>query len=140
MHIKLVRLIISTIVVVLIYGVHTIFASQSSLKIEIKMVNHSSLKTKIKNLAREIEKTAELYQTSNQRAYWEIEGKKSFTSLLRSEGYYSSTIDVELPSQDQDIIIFNIEPWQRYKLANINIQHSKGPRKTIGQPSCPPDI
>ena len=135
MHIKLVRLIISTIVVVLIYGVHTIFASQSSLKIEIKMVNHSSLKTKIKNLAREIEKTAELYQTSNQRAYWEIEGKKSFTSLLRSEGYYSSTIDVELPSQEQNIIIFHIEPWQRYKLANINIQHSKGGNSSVELPA-----
>lgn len=134
MYLKLARLIVSAFIIVLIYGVHTINASQSSLKIEIKMENHSSLKNKIKKLSQEIEKTAELYQTSNQRAYWEIEGKKSFLSLLRSEGYYSSTIDVELPNKDKNIIIFHIEPWQRYKLSNINIEHSKESNSSVTLP------
>lgn len=133
MH-KLARLIVTSVIIVLIYGIHTIFASQSSLKIEIKMVKHSSLKAKLKSLAQEIEKTAELYQTSNQRAYWEIEGKKSFSSLLRFQGYYSSTIDVELPNQNSNVIIFHIEPWQRYKLANINIRHSKESNSSVVLP------
>lgn len=133
MH-KLARLIVTSVIIVLIYGIHTIFASQSSLKIEIKMVKHSSLKAKLKSLAQEIEKTAELYQISNQRAYWEIEGKKSFSSLLRSQGYYSSTIDVELPNQNPNVIIFHIEPWQRYKLANINIRHSKESNSSVVLP------
>lgn len=135
MYTKLVRLIIFLVASVLIYGVHTIFASQSSLKIEIKIAEHAALESKLKSIAQEIEKTAELYQTSNQRAYWEIEGKKSFLSLLQSEGYYSSVIDVELPSQDRDVIIFYIEPWQRYKLANINIKHSKKSNASIVLPS-----
>ena len=140
MYTKLVKLIVPLIFIILIYASHTILASQSSLKIEVKVLelsgsetqlNYSDLKNKLNNLAREIENTAELYQTSNQRAYWKAEGEKSFSSLLRSEGYYSSEIDVELPSQKSNVIIFHIEPWQRYKLANINIRHAKGSNTSV---------
>ena len=145
MYNKLVKLIVPSVVVILIYGSHTIFASQSSLKIEIKILelsgseiqqnSYSDLKDKLNNLAREIENTAELYQTSNQRAYWQAEGEKSFLSLLSSEGYYSSAIDVELPSQKPNVIVFHIEPWQRYKLKNINIRHAKMSNMSVPLPN-----
>lgn len=143
MYNKLVKSVVALVFIILIYSSYTVSAPRSSLKIEIKLlersnletqINYSDLKNKLNNLAQEMENTAELYQTSNQLAYWKAEGEKSLSSLLRSEGYYSSTIDVELPSQKPNLIIFYIEPWQRYKVANINIRHAKGSNTSVALP------
>ena len=54
-----------------------------------------SVMKKLNELARNMEKTAKLYNTINQKAYWESEGKKSFLRYLHSEGYYDATIETE---------------------------------------------
>ncbi len=126
---------IFTIILVLIVGVCSVVVAQSPLKIEVKISGNSKLKTKLIVLAKELEEMAVLYQTSNQKAYWESEGRKSFLSMLQSEGYYSSTIAVEIPSNKSNTIIFEIEPWQRYKLSNINIKHSDDSNLNISLPN-----
>ena len=63
---------------------------QRELKIEIKIDKNSPIQKKLLELVKEMEQTAKIYKTTNQKAYWENEGKKSFYKLLRSEGYYAS--------------------------------------------------
>ena len=131
---KFIRLIMPSVIIVLMFSIHSIFASQLDLKVEIKVIKHSFLKAKLKSLSKEIEKTAKLYTTLNQKSYWEIKGKKNFLSLLRSEGYYSSSIDVESSNKAVNLIIFHITPWQRYKLTNIKIKHSESSNALISLP------
>ena len=61
---------------------------------------------KLNELARDMEKTAKLYNTINQKAYWESEGKKSFLRYLHSEGYYDATIEAEFPENENTIIFY----------------------------------
>jgi len=131
-----IRVVYVAIILGLIVSMYSAVASSGSpLKIVVKISANSQLKTKIKTLAEEIEQAAILYKTSNQKAYWEIEGKKSFAAMLRAEGYYSATIETEISDQKQNSIIFSIEPWQRYKLSEINMQHAKGSNLQVALPN-----
>jgi translocation and assembly module TamA len=135
MNIQFVRMLLSSIIFAVILGLSSVNAAQKSLKIEVKMSGYSELKKKVDELIKEIENAAKLYQTSNQKAYWETEGKKSFFALLRSEGYYSSIIDTEILNKESNTIIFHIEPWQRYKLSNISVKHSKDSKSNVVLPN-----
>ena len=76
---------------------------------------------KLNELARNMEKTAKLYNTINQKAYWESEGKKSFLRYLHSEGYYDATIETEFP-ETKNAIIFYVNGWERYKIKKIIVK------------------
>ena len=131
-----IRIVCIAIILGLIASIYSaIAASQPPLKIVVRVFENPDLKTTLTSLAKEIEETAALYQTSNQKAYWESEGKKSFAAMLRAEGYYSATIETEISEQKQNSIIFHIEPRQRYKLSEINIKHAKGSNLHVALPN-----
>ena len=111
-------------------------ASDKALTIEVKTAQDSPIKKELLVLAREMEKTAEIYQTTNQKAYWDNEGKKSFYKLLRSKGYYSGTIDVEITNNKTNSIIFHINSYQRYTIDNLVIKHVSSRNKNIIMPTA----
>jgi translocation and assembly module TamA len=135
MNILFFRVLLISIILVLIVVISSVFAVQKTLKIEANISGYPKLKKKFDELTKEIENTAELYQTTNQLAYWESEGKKSFNALLRSEGYYSSIIDTEILNAETSTIIFHIKPWQRYKLSSIIIKLSEDSQSKVLLPS-----
>jgi len=106
-------------------------AAQESLTIDIQTAEDLPIKKSLLELAKEIEETAKIYQTGNQIAYWENEAKKSFYKLLHSQGYYSSSIDVEINSKKANSIIFHINSWQRYTIDNVTIKHTPESNKDI---------
>ena len=110
---------------------HITLAGSKALTIEVKTEQDSPIKKELLALAKEMERIAEIYQTTNQKAYWENEGKKSFYKLLHSKGYYSSTIDVEITNNKTNSIIFHINNWQRYTIDNITIKHTNDSNKNI---------
>ena len=108
MSYKLSNILLVTIFVAIISFVTNAHSAQAPLKIQIDLSSKSddkNLQSKLNTLAKEIENAAKLYQTSNsnQKAYWELEGRKSILALLRSEGYYSPTIDPELSNKHSNI-------------------------------------
>ncbi len=112
----------------------TSFARKESLTIKIETDKKSPILKQLNELAKEMEGTAKIYKTTNQKAYWENEGRKSFDKLLRSQGYYAATIDVEFSSDEQNTIIFYINSWQRYTLTKITISHGKDSNRKIIMP------
>lgn len=106
-------------------------AAQESLTIEVQTAEDLPIKKSLLELAKEMEETAKIYQTGNQIAYWENEAKKSFYKLLHSQGYYSSSIDVEINSKKANSIIFHINSWQRYTIDNVTIKHTPESNKDI---------
>lgn len=87
----------------------------------IKLDSKLWLKKYLDALAREMEQTAKIYKTTNQKSYWEGEGKKSLSKLMRSKGYYAHTIDVEISGGASNALIFNIIAGQRYKISALSI-------------------
>ncbi len=75
---------------------------------------------KLANLATNMEKTAKLYRTISQTAYWESEAKVSFLKLIESQGYYDGSIETEI-LDDENTIIFYVSGWERYKIKKIQI-------------------
>ena len=88
---------------------------------------------KLNELARNMEKTAKLYNTINQKAYWESEGKKSFLRYLHSEGYYDATIETEFP-ETKNAIIFYVNGWERYKIKKIIVKYAENSNHNIHVP------
>lgn len=126
---------IITIIAIFSSFVYIVIAAPKKLKIEVKVDKDLPIQKRLIELAKEMEKTAKIYQTTNQRAYWEHEGKKSFNKLLRSEGYYANTISVEIPSNQSNSIIFHISPWQQYTISKISITHVNNSNKNINIPN-----
>ena len=98
--------------------------AESSIKEVIKKLNE---------LSSNMEKTAKLYKTINQQAYWESEAKKSFLKYLRSEGYYDATIETEFP-EGENSIIFYVNGWQRYKIKKILFNYVENSNHNIRMP------
>lgn len=88
---------------------------------------------KLNELARDMEKTAKLYNTINQKAYWESEGKKSFLRYLHSEGYYDATIEAEF-LENKNTIIFYVNGWERYKIKKIILKYTQNSNHNIHIP------
>ena len=93
----------------------------------------NSVMKKLNELARNMEKTAKLYNTINQKAYWESEGKKSFLRYLHSEGYYDATIETEFP-ETENSIIFYVNGWERYKVKKIILKYAENSNHDINIP------
>ena len=98
--------------------------AENSIKLVIKKLN---------DLSSDMEKTAKLYDTINQKAYWESEAKKSFLKYLQSEGYYDATIETEFP-EGENSIIFYVNGWQRYKIKKILFKHAENSNHNINMP------
>ena len=113
--------IIAYLFLIFAYTPSSIAAPQNDLHLVIKLDAKLWLKKYLDFLAKEMEQTAKTYKTTDQKAYWESEAKKSFSKLLRSKGYYAHTIDVEIPGETNNSIIFNIIPGQRYKISALSI-------------------
>ena len=109
-------------------------ATPKALTIEVRTAKDLPIKKSLLELAEEMEQTAKIYQTSNQLAYWENAGKKSFYKLLHSKGYYASLIDVEITSDESSSIIFHINSWQRYIIDTISIKHTATSNKKTSLP------
>ena len=92
--------------------------------------SEKELITKLQNLAKDMEKTAKLYNTINQKAYWESEAKKSFLKLLQSEGYYEAVIDNEFADSDNSII-FYINGFVRYKIKKIQFKYASNSNHNV---------
>lgn len=88
---------------------------------------------KLNELARGMKKTAKLYNTINQKAYWESEGKKSFLRYLHSEGYYDATIEAEF-LENKNTIIFYVNGWERYKIKKIILKYTQNSNHKIHIP------
>jgi translocation and assembly module TamA len=88
---------------------------------------------KLNGLSRNMEKTAKLYNTINQKAYWESEAKKSFLKYLQSDGYYAATIETEF-TEGENTIIFYINGWQRYKIKRLLLKHAENSNHNIKEP------
>mgnify|MGYP001095199858 CR=1 FL=1 len=131
--IKLFIIIVS--VALLCSFAHIALAQKNSLTIKIETDNKSPILQQLNELAKEMEQTAKIYKTTNQKAYWENEGRKSFDKLLRSQGYYAGTIDVEFPVEEPNTIIFYINSLQRYKLNKVTMTHSENSNREIILPS-----
>jgi len=114
-------IIIAYLFLIFAYTPSSIAAPQNDLHLVIKLDAKLWLKKYLDFLAKEMEQTAKTYKTTDQKAYWESEAKKSFSKLLRSKGYYAHTIDVEIPGETNNSIIFNIIPGQRYKISALSI-------------------
>ena len=127
--------IIIAIITILSSFAYIAIAAPKELKIEIKIDKNSPIQKKLLELVKEMEQTAKIYKTTNQKSYWENEGKKSFYKLLRSEGYYASIIDVEIPSNQSNSIIFHISLSQRYTISKISITHIDYSNKNIKTPN-----
>jgi translocation and assembly module TamA len=106
-------------------------AAQEALSIKVQTADELPIKKSLVELTKEIEETAKVYQTGNQIAYWENEAKKLFYKLLHAQGYYSSSIDVEINSKEANSIIFHINSWQRYTLDKVTIKHAPKSNKDI---------
>jgi len=104
------------------YTPSSIAAQENDLRFVIKLDSKLWLMKYLESLGKEMEQTAKIYKTTDQKAYWESEAKKSFSKLLRSKGYYAHTIDVEIPDKTNNhSIIFNIVAGQRYKISALSI-------------------
>ncbi len=113
------------------YAFSSSAAEKNDLRLIIKLDSKSWLKKDLDALAKEMEQTAKIYETTNQKAYWESEAKKSFFKLLRSKGYYSHTIDVEIQSENNNSIIFNITAGQNYKISALSIVFTATSNKNV---------
>ena len=109
----------------------SIAAEKKDLHFVIKLDSKLWLKKYLDSLGKEMEQTAKLYKTTDQKAYWESEVKKSFSKLLRSKGYYAHTIDVEIPNEPDNSIIFNIIAGQRYKISALSIVFTDTSNKNV---------
>ena len=109
-------------------------AQKESLTLKIETDKKSPILKHLNELAQEMEATAKVYKTTNQKAYWENEGKKSFNKLLRAHGYYAGNIDAEFPEDKPNSIIFYINNQQRYKLTKITITHEANSNSKIITP------
>ena len=88
---------------------------------------------KLNGLSRNMEKTAKLYNTINQKSYWESEAKKTFLKYLQSDGYYAATIETEF-TEGENTIIFYINGWQRYKIKRLLLKHAENSNHNIKAP------
>lgn len=88
---------------------------------------------KLNELSKDIEKAAKLYNTLNQRAYWEIEAKKSLLKYLQSDGYYGATIETEV-SETENSIVFYVDVGQRYKIKKIILKCDENSNQNIKMP------
>lgn len=122
------------ILIILAGFVHSALAAQKNLTIEVRTNKSFSIKKSLLQLAKEIEEIAKIYQTNDQKSYWESQGKKSFTKLLRAEGYYSSSINVEISNNKQNVMIFHISDQQRYTIDNIKVKHAINSNAQINIP------
>ena len=77
-----------------------------------------------------MEERAKVYSTTNRKAYWEIEAKKTFFKYLRSEGYYGHTMEVEIPEVSNQIN-FNITLGPRYTISDITNTYVEGSNTKI---------
>lgn len=125
-------------IIALTFLVQISFANNSKLTLEVKANNNLSIKKSLLTLAREMEKTAKMYKTVNRKTYWKNQGTKSFEKLLRSEGYYSGTIDSEI-NNNTNSINFVIEEGERYKLNNVSIKHKDRSNQNISLPDFDKD-
>lgn len=107
-----------------------VLAAKKNLKIEVKTSKDLPIKKSLSDLAADIEKLSKIYHTSDQGYYWSSEGKKSFTKLLNAEGFYASTIDVEL-ANNMNSIIFHINHGPRYTIKDVAIKHAKDSNSNI---------
>ncbi|MFK7974195.1 MAG: autotransporter assembly complex family protein [Rickettsiaceae bacterium] len=94
-----------------------------------------SIKKDLDNLAKDIIKNANLYNTTNQKNYWAIEAKKLFTKLLYSYGYYECLVEEVSDSPDVGDVVFNIVAGDRYKIGEILILHNEHSNKNITLPT-----
>ena len=89
---------------------------------------------KLNELARDMEKRAKIYNTINQKAYWESEAKKSFLKYLQSEGYYGATIETKFVER-KSVIIFYINKGQRYKIKKLFFRYVENSNHNIKTPN-----
>ena len=104
-------IIIAYFFLIFAYSPSSIAAQENDLRLIIKLDTKLWLKKYLDSLAKEMEQTAKTYNTTDQKTYWEIEAKKSFSKLMRSKGYYAHTIEVETHDETNKAIIFNIIPY-----------------------------
>jgi hypothetical protein len=89
---------------------------------------------KLNELARDMEKRAKIYNTINQKSYWESEAKKSFLKYLQSECYYSATIETDFV-EGKSVIIFYINKGQRYKIKKLFFRYVENSNHNIKIPN-----
>lgn len=88
---------------------------------------------KLAALAKNMEKTAKLYDTINQKSYWESQAKIQFLKALHAEGYYGASIETEFP-ENENSIIFYVGGLSRYKIRQISIRSAENSNKYISLP------
>ncbi|PCJ29186.1 MAG: hypothetical protein COA94_02195 [Rickettsiales bacterium] len=124
------------ILINLLFSPSVSFASKrDALRIEIKIEKDHRVKAPISELTKNLEKIAKIYKTSNQKSYWESEGKGALHKFLRSRGYYSATVNSEISGKNTNSITFHIEPNERYSLSNIGIKFTTGSNLNIKIPA-----
>ena len=132
MHI--IRLLIIAVATFLLAYNSTIFAYKG-LTLKVYVDSDLPIKKKLLDLSTEMENRAKIYNTMNQMAYWESEGKKSFYKLLHAEGYYSSKIRTQITHDKTNSVIFYIDPFERYKISHISVKHHRDSNKDIAIPN-----
>ena len=124
-------IIIAYFFLIFAYSPSSIAAQENDLRLIIKLDTKLWLKKYLDSLAKEMEQTAKTYNTTDQKTYWEIEAKKSFSKLMRSKGYYAYTIEVETHDETNKAIIFNIIAGDRYKISALSIAFTNTSNKNI---------
>ena len=109
---------------------HYVIANENNLRLYINLKQELLIKKDLISIANELEKTAKLYKTTDQKVYWENEAKKSFFKFLHSYGYYASNIDVDI-KENSDIMTFNIDLGPRYIISSIVIKHAPNSNKHV---------
>lgn len=126
--------------VILLLGIMTIFITTSKayadkkLSLQVNLEPKFAIQKDLTNIAKEIEETAGAYTTFSQKAYWINEAKQSFQKFMYSYGYYSSSIEVETSDKNDNILIFNIEAGDRYKISQISFVNAANSNVNIVLP------
>jgi len=105
------------------------------LKITIKSDTPLPIDKELTALAKQMQESATIYDTTNKQDYWKSEGKKSVLRLLNSYGYYAAVVEAETESDNQNVLMLYVYPYQRYKISSINITHAPISNQLITLPS-----
>ncbi len=131
-------ILVTIFLITIPYAIFAEDSEHSSIKLIVKQ--HQEAETSIKEvikklneLSKDMEKTAKLYNTINQKAYWESEAKKSFLKYLYSDGYYSATIETEFP-EEENSIIFYVNSSKKYKIKKILLKYAENSNHNINIP------
>jgi translocation and assembly module TamA len=112
------------ILLMIFFSVSYSFAGPKPITIKVKITEKKLPKKPFLELAKEMEEIAKTYQTTDQTLYWENEGRKSFDKLLKSQGYYANSINVEsLTEGKKNTLIFHIQAWKKYNIDSIQIKY-----------------